>query len=161
MGPPVRVQVSHLLGTPGRTDRRRWDVPLTVEMPVVRAGRARADLVLEGTHDGIRVSGTVAVDARVNCYRCLEEWEEERVLPLDRTVRRLPDPDGYCITEDGWLRLDGIVVDEVVLSLPTAPLCEDDCRGICSGCGTHLNTEACKCVVEDRTSPFSVLANFL
>ena len=161
MGPPVRVQVSHLLGTPGRTDRRRWDVPLMVEMPVVRAGRARADLVLEGTHDGIRLSGTVAVDAQVSCYRCLEEWEEERVVPLDRTVRRLPDSDGYCITEDGWLRLDGIVVDEVVLSLPTAPLCENDCRGICSGCGVHLNTEACKCVVEDRTSPFSVLANFL
>ena len=161
MGSAVQVQVSHLLGAPGRTDRRQWDVPLAVEMPVVRAGGARADLVLEGSDDGIRVSGTVAVDAQVSCYRCLEEWEEERVVPVDRTVRRLPDSDGYRITEDGWLRLDGIVVDEVVLSLPTAPLCENDCRGICSGCGVHLNTEACKCVVEDRTSPFSVLANFL
>lgn len=161
MGSSMRVQVSHLLQAPGRTDRRRWDVPLAVEMPVVSAGQARADLVLEGRNDGIRVSGTVAVNARMSCYRCLEGWEEERVVPLERTVRHLPDEDGYRICEDGWLRLDGIVVDEVVLSLPTAPLCEEDCRGICSGCGIHLNAEACKCVDEVRPSPFAVLSNFL
>lgn len=157
----MRVQVSHLLSTPGRTDRRRWDVPLDVELPLARAGQARVDLVLEGRDDGIRISGTVAADARINCYRCLEEWEEEMVVSLRRTVRRLPDSDGYRLPEDGWLHLDGIVVDEVVFSLPTAPLCQEDCRGICSGCGVHLNAEACKCVEEDRSSPFSVLSEFL
>ena len=161
MGSPMQVQVSHLLQTPGRTDRCRWHVPLMVEMPVVKAGQARIDLVLEGRNDGIRISGTVAVEAQMSCYRCLQEWDDEMVVPLERTVRHLPDSDGYCLPEDGWLRLDGIVVDEVVLSLPTAPLCERDCRGICPGCGIHLNTEACKCVDEDRPSPFSVLSNFL
>ncbi len=161
MGSLMQVEVFHLLRTPGRSDRRRWDVPLMVELPLVKTGQARVDLLLEGCHDGIRISGTVGVDVRMNCYRCLEGWKEEMVVSLDRMVRHLPDSDGYCLPEDGCLHLDGIVIDEVVISLPTAPLCEKDCRGICSGCGNHLNAEACKCVDEDRQSPFSVLSKFL
>lgn len=161
MRTPMRVEVSHLLSAPGRLDRRRWGMPMMAEMPLARASEARVDILLEGRDDGIRITGEVVCDITVNCYRCLEGWDRETVITLDRTVRTLPDGDGYSLPEDGWLELDGIVVDEVVLSLPTAPLCEKDCRGICSGCGVHLNAEACKCVDEDTESPFSVLSRFL
>lgn len=134
---------------------------MMAEMPLARASEAKVDILLEGRDDGIRITGEVVCDITVNCYRCLEGWDRETVITLDRTVRTLPDGDGYSLPEDGWLELDGIVVDEVVLSLPTAPLCEKDCRGICSGCGVHLNAEACKCVDEDTESPFSVLSRFL
>ena len=157
----MKVEVGHFLNAPGRVDRRRWVMPITVEMPLARVSQARVDLLVEGCDDGIRLRGTVGYDVTVNCYRCLEGWEREGVVTLDRTVRSLPDGDGYRLPEEGWLELDGIVIDEVVLSLPTAPLCEKDCRGICSGCGVHLNAEACKCVDEDRQSPFSVLSKLL
>ena len=157
----MRVEVSHLLHAPGRSDWRRWVVPLMVKMPLVKTGQARVEILLEGFHDGIRVTGTVGVDVLMNCYRCLEKWESEMVVSLDRMVRHLPDSDGYCLSEDGWIELDGIVIDEVVFSLPTAPLCEKGCRGICPGCGTHLNAKACQCVDEDRQSPFSVLSDLL
>lgn len=157
----MKVDVNHFLNAPGRRDRRRFLLPLEVETPLARVGEVSVDVMLEGRDEGIRISGTVAADVRVNCYRCMEEWRSPRSLSLDRTVRRHPDPDGYRLPEDGWLSLDGIVTDEVVLSLPTAPLCEEDCRGICPGCGVHLNSEVCECVDEDPQSPFSVLSRFL
>ena len=157
----MKVELSRFLNSPGRVDRRRWAMPMTVEMPLVKASQARVDILVEGCEEGIRFRGTVGYDVTVNCYRCLERWEGESAVTLDRTLRSLPDGDGYCLPEDGWLELDGIVIDEVVLSLPTAPLCDKDCRGICSGCGVHLNAEACKCVDEDRQSPFSVLSKLL
>lgn len=130
-------------------------------MPLAETHEARVDIYLEGCNGGVRITGTVSANVRMNCYRCLEEWESERVITLDRTVRRLPDSDGYILPDDGWFELDGIVIDEVVLSLPTAPLCKRECRGICSECGLHLNAGACKCVDEDQQSPFSVLSKLL
>lgn len=150
----MKIDVSRFLDTPGRTDRRCWVLPVTVEMPLCKAREAGVDILLEGCDDGIRIKGTVSVNITVNCYRCLDEWKSKRVIAFDRTVRRHPDADGYILPKDGWLELDGIVVDEVVISLPTAPLCEENCRGICSGCGVHLNAEECKCVDENRQSPF-------
>jgi uncharacterized protein len=34
--------------------------------------------------------------------------------------------------------LEGAVRDAVVLALPQAPLCRDDCPGLCPQCGAHL-----------------------
>ena len=161
MRSPMKVDVSHFLNAPGRSERRRWVMPLMVQMPLAVAEEATVDIWLEGSDDGIRITGTVATDVNMSCYRCLEGWRSKKVIRLDRTVRRQPDGDGYTLAEEGWLQLDGIVIDEVVLSLPTAPLCDEDCRGICSGCGVHLNAEACRCVGEDRQSPFSVLSELL
>lgn len=161
MRSPMRVDVNRLLNAPGRSERRRWVMPVMVQMPLAGAEEATVDILLEGCDDGVRIRGTVATEFKVSCYRCLEGWRSERSIRLDRTVRHLPDGDGYTLAEDGWMELDGIVVDEVVLSLPTAPLCDEDCRGICSGCGIHLNAAACECVDEVRQSPFSVLSELL
>lgn len=161
MRSPMKVDVAHFMNGTGRSDRRSFLLPIGVQMPLVEAQEANVDILLEGDDEGIRLRGTIAADVTLNCYRCLEEWRTGRVIQFDRTVRRLPDADGYILPEDGCLELDGIVIDEVVLSLPTAPLCEEDCPGICSGCGVHLNAGVCKCVDEDRHSPFSVLSELL
>ena len=90
MRSPMRVEASHFLNTPGRVDRRRWVMPMAVEMPLSRTSEARVDMVVEGCDDGIRLRGTVAYHMTVNCYRCLEGWERESVITLERTVRSHP-----------------------------------------------------------------------
>lgn len=158
---PTRVDVSHFVGGGGRSERRRFRVRLGVEMPLARADEADVDLFLLGSPGEIQVKGVATADIGLNCSRCMEEWQDRRTVDFDRVVRKQPDPDGYHLPDDGWLLLDGIVIDEVVLSLPTAPLCEVDCRGICSGCGVHLNQGACECVDEAPQSPFAVLSRLL
>jgi uncharacterized protein len=43
------------------------------------------------------------------------------------------------------INLEPLVREQVLLALPTRPLCAEDCRGLCGGCGMDLNTESCRC----------------
>ena len=54
--------------------------------------------------------------------------------------------------EEETYRLEGtevdlapLVRDAVLLHLPPAPLCSEDCRGLCTRCGANLNEAECGC----------------
>ena len=47
------------------------------------------------------------------------------------------DADGYLLDGD-LLDLEPALRDALVLELPLAPLCADDCPGLCSECGIRL-----------------------
>jgi uncharacterized protein len=38
-----------------------------------------------------------------------------------------------------------LVRDALLLELPLAPLCREDCRGLCAHCGADLNDGPCDC----------------
>ena len=46
--------------------------------------------------------------------------------------------------------LEVLAHDALLLELPPAPLCRQDCRGLCSMCGADLNIEQCDCKPVDR-----------
>jgi uncharacterized protein len=35
--------------------------------------------------------------------------------------------------------------EQCYLAVPMKPLCREDCRGLCSECGTNLNSASCAC----------------
>jgi uncharacterized protein len=39
-----------------------------------------------------------------------------------------------------------LIAEQVILALPTQPLCAESCRGLCASCGANLNRESCCCV---------------
>ncbi|NTX16755.1 DUF177 domain-containing protein [Myxococcus sp. CA056] len=41
--------------------------------------------------------------------------------------------------------LDPIVREQVLLALPMNLVCKDDCKGLCSQCGTNFNEAQCEC----------------
>lgn len=53
--------------------------------------------------------------------------------------------------------LDPILEEQFFLSLPFAPLCKPDCKGVCQSCGKNFNQGSCSCESSDKTSPFAVL----
>jgi uncharacterized protein len=57
------------------------------------------------------------------------------------------DEETYPLGHD-ILDLAPIVHDACILSLPLAPLCTEECRGICPACGANRNLEECSCVAE-------------
>jgi uncharacterized protein len=50
--------------------------------------------------------------------------------------------------DEGVLDLEPLIRDAVVTSLPFAPLCRPDCRGLCTRCGGDLNLGECSCPPE-------------
>ncbi len=59
-----------------------------------------------------------------------------------------------------FIDLGEIVSEQVRLQVPFQPLCQDECHGICTTCGSDLNRGRCACDKVQRKSPFSVLRDF-
>ncbi len=64
---------------------------------------------------------------------------------------RTVDPEAFPI-ERGQLDLAPMVREEVLLGVPDAPLCRDDCAGICPECGADLAAGPCGCDARCATS---------
>lgn len=102
-------------------------VVATVQVPADRP--IAVDLVLESVSDGVVAEGTVTAEWVGECRRCLDPVSGE----LSLSVRELfstatGTDDTYPLTDD-TIDLEPLVRDAVLLDLPTAPLCRDDCAG--------------------------------
>ncbi len=43
------------------------------------------------------------------------------------------------------IALDPIIREQLLLALPMSAVCREDCKGLCSQCGTNLNETKCGC----------------
>jgi uncharacterized protein len=43
------------------------------------------------------------------------------------------------------INVEGLVRENVLLTLPAQPVCHEGCRGLCPQCGMNLNRGACPC----------------
>ena len=57
----------------------------------------------------------------------------------------------------GDVTIKGPMQVELALSMPKAPVCREDCKGLCPICGTDLNEDPCDGHGEESDSPFAVL----
>ena len=101
------------------------------------------DLRLESVSEGVLVSGTAQVALSGECARCLEPLTES----LEVDVKQLfvypgheneADDDEIGRLVDDYIDLEPLLRDAVVLALPLAPVCRDDCPGLCPDCGARL-----------------------
>lgn len=100
------------------------------------------DLRLESVMEGVLVSGTVRVHYAGECARCLDPVEGELAVDLQE-LYAYDHPDNEVGEDDLLVQgeridLEQPVRDAVVLALPQAPVCRDDCPGLCSVCGARL-----------------------
>jgi uncharacterized protein len=98
------------------------------------------EVQLERVTGGVLATGTVRAPLAGECARCLEEFAsatEVRFTELFSRDADEEDADGYRLDGD-LLDLEPALRDALVLELPLAPLCAEDCPGLCSECGVRL-----------------------
>jgi len=114
---------------------------LRVELvSVPEAAELELDVRLERVTDGVLVTGTVAAPLAGECARCLDLFTSStkvRFTELFTYDASGDDADGYLLDGD-LLDLEPALRDALVLELPLAPLCAEDCAGLCSECGVRL-----------------------
>jgi len=129
--------------------------PIDVEVSYYRAG---TELFFEGE---------LHAATTATCARCAEEFEAARdrdfrfvLAPKSAGLdggKDLRDEDLEFSTYDGdQIDLSPLVREQLLLSLPTRPLCREDCRGLCPKCGINLNNGQCSCseeAVDPRLAP--------
>jgi uncharacterized protein len=126
-----------------RSETRRAPAPasLGVELVNVPEGAAlELDVRFEGVAEGVLVTATVRAPLVGECARCLEEFASAtEVRFTELYAYEADDEDAYGYLLDGdLLDLEPALRDALVLELPLAPLCADDCPGLCSECGVRL-----------------------
>lgn len=124
----------------------QMDRPFGLEMIAI-APQDPIDLTITATSvdEGVLIRGRVRAHASGECARCLAPVEMEidqgfdELYEYESKASSLSDEDVetdqiLMVVEDS-VDLAIPVRDAVILALPVNPLCEEDCRGLCSICG--------------------------
>jgi uncharacterized protein len=100
------------------------------------------DIRMESVTEGVYVSGTVHAPLAGECARCLDALTDEVDVELselfaypDSVTDETTDADELPRVVDELIDIEQTVRDAVVLALPLAPLCREDCPGLCPECG--------------------------
>ncbi len=132
------------------------NAPIAVTLSYYRAG---TDLFF---------AGQLHAQTVATCARCAEDFDSAS----DRSFRLVMAPKSVGMETDPGLRADDLefslydgdeidlgplVREQLLLALPTRPLCQDDCRGLCAYCGINLNRGKCECQAPTPDPRFAVL----
>ena len=130
---PLLVPVTTILRRPGVRhplqrqvvlgELRVGDTYVPAETPI------QLDLVLEAINDGITVSGSVRARYQAECRRCLQPMSDELEAEVLEIFERRPVEGETYPLEGEVIDLEQLARDTVLLALPLAPLCGDDCAG--------------------------------
>ncbi len=117
--------------------------------------RVSGHLSLEG--DNLRVGGKVSADLATFCTRCAEDMIYSLEGLMDLVLLKGPPPElpaemeinrkdaGTEYYEGDEVDLAPLFQEAVALQVPIQTLCKENCKGLCSRCGTNLNYETCSC----------------
>jgi uncharacterized protein len=119
-------------------------------------GRVAGDFRVERNGERITIRGRVRGAAWLECVRCLRGFETSFDAPIEVFAERSGtgsrrdedelERDEYMMFHDGRkLDLSEQVREALLLELPIAPHCREDCEGLCPRCGADLNDGPCAC----------------
>ena len=158
------VSVADLLPHPGTKKRVQREAILdglaVTASRVPAASAVRLDVELQAVNDGIVAVGQVRSDWEGECRRCLTLAGGEVIADVQEIYERYPVDGETRPLGDGIVDLTELARDAVLLELPIAPLCADDCAGICPTCGVDRNEIDCDCQASEtdpRWAPLSEL----
>lgn len=129
-------------------------------------GRLRLDRTPRGILARVRLRGTMHAD----CSRCLTPTaapvelmiDEEFIPTLDINSGGRIEPtetevENYRVNRRHILDLTEAVRQYWAIVLPMAPLCSEECCGLCPHCGADLNEGEHQCPHDDEESPWAAL----
>jgi uncharacterized protein len=135
---------------------------------VYRTGPLHVALQVTGYESFIEVSGKLAIDFELACARCLDPVQEHTVIAFSEVFKRPSSKedreDDAEEEESDFIEVDGerldltpYVEEALQLFMPFAPLCRNDCKGLCPTCGQNLNEHKCDCSTDKIDIRFAAL----
>jgi uncharacterized protein len=119
-------------------------------------------------HD-VRLSGKIVARAEVDCDRCLKQVSIPVDVDFDVTyvpaaayveteAAELQEEDlSLSVYEDEVIDIDELVREQVLLTMPSRALCNEDCKGLCPVCGANRNDAPCECESEETDPRWGAL----
>lgn len=167
----MKIDLANIAGTLGARGRYSIseEVAPTEEFSCV--GPVMGEIEVENTGSLLLVRGEIRALVRLACVRCLgtfehplrmtieEEFATEETEPDIPTMDR-EEPQASAMSHF-VLDVTELVRQQLLVHIPMAFVCREDCRGICLKCGKKLNKGPCDCAVEPSDSRWDRLADIL
>ena len=146
---PFVVSVADLLRRAGSSRLEVVDAPMeelqVIDTRMPGGSAVHVEVRLESLNEGAVAKGVVEAPWAGSCRRCL--------TPVTGTLRsevlevfEAQPTEGETLLLDGdRIDLEPVAREAVLLELPIAPLCREDCRGLCPTCGADRNEVDCDC----------------
>jgi uncharacterized protein len=125
----------------------------------------KGELRLSRTSRSVLAHADLQTSMVLRCSRCASTIDapvvvvvEEEALPSVDFETGLPldtseEPDALRLDEHHELDLHETIREAISLAEPIAPLCRDDCKGLCVACGADLNADPGHHHVEETIDP--------
>ena len=155
------VNVADHLHRPGARRREVVSGPMggiqVVGSSMAEGATVVVDVELEWVSDGILATGDVRGPWRGECRRCLAPVGGELRVSSRELFEAVPkEGDTYPLRGDR-IDLELLAQEALTVELPLAPVCTDDCRGLCPVCGADLNLAPCACTQAERDTRWAAL----
>ena len=139
------------------------EVNRTLEQGPIREYRVERPFSVHLSHyrSGMELffSGFLSAEVTATCARCAEDFKvvskrDFRFVLAPKSVGVLSGKDlnaedlEFSLYEGEEVDVSPLMREQLLLALPTRPLCQEGCRGLCPQCGTNLNLKACNCSAE-------------
>ncbi|SFJ61223.1 YceD family protein [Thermoflavimicrobium dichotomicum] len=125
----------------------RKEVPGLIHLEPVRVN---AQLEKQETHL-FSVQAKQRTKSTLTCSRCLTEFElpmeadwVELFTDVEYMARETEEQDIFLV-ENQTIDLFPFIREACLLQIPLAPVCREDCQGICPKCGINKNVATCDC----------------
>jgi uncharacterized protein len=172
----VRVHIAELLGDPSAVRRVQFTEAFAAPADdVVLLGPVAGELALTGTGRTVSLRGRLHTRARLICGACLRSFPQALEFSVDEEFARArppepgagrgeaalgPDDFVVAVGADDTIDLSEVVRQHLLLALPIAPRCREDCRGLCPRCGADLNAAPCACARREPDPRLRALARW-
>jgi uncharacterized protein len=93
------------------------------------------DLRLQSVNAGIVATGTVSARWEGECRRCLRPVTGRLEVAVQEVFEAEPIEGETSKLDVDRIDLEPLARESILLELPLAPLCRDDCAGLCPVCG--------------------------
>ena len=144
---PCLVNVTSLRRSPGSVDRERRTGHLTGLVVTGSRVPDDADVVvdaaLEVADGGVVVTADIDTAWVGECRRCLRSVAGELHAHTRELYEERSDGEETYPLRGDQVDLAPLARDAVLLELPQAPLCVEDCQGLCPECGADRNEGDC------------------
>lgn len=161
---PLRLNVGFLLKqSVGFSRQFEFDHPTVQIGEDLALTDLRGALRLTRATQGLYVEGRLSGEQVMDCARCVEPFAQTLQAEVGELFvyppERADDP-LLAIPETALLDLKPYLREMMLLSIPTQPICRQDCRGLCPVCGQDLNQENCQhpsTEIDPRLAPLKAL----
>lgn len=110
----------------------------------------------------LRINGDVRGRFSTACHKCLDPTGVVVESSFELIVQKLGRGVGKEVADEGIvdedfvllplgqneLSLDRQICESIIVGVPIQSYCRDDCKGLCTICGTNLNENTCECAAD-------------